>query len=193
MANDFNILAEALLRNDWKAAIALLKAGVDPNAVGPHGNTLMRNAGETANLRALNLLLRHGADPNQRSSYHSPVDGRRERDFTPLFYARSAAAAKLLLKHGADVIATAEGGLTALMRFASRSNIQVVRVLLLHGADSRRTMKFRRLPNATALDVARYQVRSLEKILAIEDSTGVRGLLKEAKLCCQILEKHEGI
>jgi len=75
----------------------LLKAGVDVNEHGIHGETPLMFASRNGNLDALNLLLTQGADVNARESL---------RGTTALMWAveqKHTDAAKLLIAHGADV------------------------------------------------------------------------------------------
>ena len=125
------IANNAIFHGDVALLREVVSAGLDLHQSFAHGNTLLRNACSRGGSGPLELLLELGADPNQRSYYHSPVDKRFEAGFTPLMYAHSVEAASALVAHGADVNAASDAGITPLMRARCEA---VARVLVEHGA-----------------------------------------------------------
>ncbi|MGX7760487.1 ankyrin repeat domain-containing protein [Streptomyces angustmyceticus] len=115
----------------------LLEAGAAPNAEsrgepGSEGLPLCA-AAAWDHWEVVRELLAHGADPDRRED-----DG---TSFTPLMWAACGGhhrTARLLLDAHADPDAD-QGGRTPLMAAAERGSIAVVRALLHHGADPRRT------------------------------------------------------
>ena len=80
----------------------LLKAGADPNALGPEGETPLMLAARTGNLDAMRVLLDHHADVNAKDKL---------RATTALMWATEQShpeAVKLLVEHGAAVGAQTE-------------------------------------------------------------------------------------
>ena len=118
-------------------------------------------------LRAVNSLLAHGADPNQRTSYRSPVDGREERGRTPLHYAKSGAVVKALLAHGADVNVSDAAGNTPLICAAVSGNTSVVEALLAAGVHplARQHSRKEKAP-ATARELVQAKLNLLHEIFA---------------------------
>ena len=75
----------------------LLKAGGDPNQLGPEGETPLMLVARTGNLDAIRLLLEHHADVNAKDKL---------RGTTALMWATEQVhpeAVKLLVEHGATV------------------------------------------------------------------------------------------
>ena len=128
-------LFQAAGEGDVETLRQLLNAGEDPNCVAiEFGNTPLYNACVADSIAAVRLLLERGADPNKRFEYHSPIDGRVERNLTALMLARSVEVANALLEHGAQVDVHDGNGITPLMRAANRGKPEIVRWLLLAGA-----------------------------------------------------------
>ena len=102
----------------------LVDAGADVNRIGGEGNTLLMVAGEDGDADMVDALLEMGADPNVPCTRGTALQGAVSMDEieivgkllaagadpdaqdvdgeTPLFFARSAAAARLLLAAGAN-------------------------------------------------------------------------------------------
>jgi ankyrin repeat protein len=129
-------LYEAVAWNhDGEAVAELVRKGVEIDYVHPHtGSTALYNVCMCDRPRAIEVLLQHGADPNRRLTYHSPVDGRVEADRIALHYVSSADAAAVLIKAGADVNAADAADTTPLMCAAFHGHAEVVRALLAAGA-----------------------------------------------------------
>jgi len=147
----------AVGNHDAAAVRRLLDDGADPNAWSPmHGQSLLFTASEVEDLTLVRMLLERGADPNQRLTIHSVPTRLPGRDVTVLMYAPTADIATALIEFGADVNAQDNSGTTALMNTASRGRLDVLRVLLDHGADM--TMRQNARRKATALDLAEQQL-----------------------------------
>jgi ankyrin repeat protein len=146
---------------------------IDPN----NGRTPLYAAVRANRIRAVEALLRHQADPNQRFSYRSPVDGTLENNRVVLHYVLSPEMTTTLLNGGANVNTTDAIGTTPLMCAAFHGNLLVVRTLLAAGADvSVRQDKqhVRRAPNAREL--VEVKIKFLQNALRLEnrDSTAQR-------------------
>ena len=85
-------------------------------------------------VQTVQALLQHGASPNQRITFRSPVVGRVEADRIALHYVSSAEAAAALISAGADVNAADVAGTTPLMCAAFHGHTAVVRALVAAGA-----------------------------------------------------------
>lgn len=125
-------LFKAAMSDSPSDAIAeLARAGADPNCVALEtGHTPLYCACMTDSVRAVEALLRSGANPNKRFTYRSFVDGRVEADYVALMYARSADVVALLVKRGADVNACAADGVTPLIRAAAFGKLDVLKACL---------------------------------------------------------------
>lgn len=132
----YQSLFEAMLWDCGAEAIPeLVRKGADLSYCDPHlGRTALYAATIANRARTVEALLQHGASPNQRFTYRSPVDGRVEADRVALHYASSAEAAAALIRAGADVNAADAAGTTPLMRAAFHGHTAVVRALLGAGA-----------------------------------------------------------
>lgn len=109
----------------------LVRDGAQVDYVHPsYGHTALHNACKCDRPRAIEMLLKHGADPNRRFTYHSPVDGRVEADRIALHYVSSVDAAAVLIRAGADVNAADATGTTPLMCAAFHGHTEVVRAFL---------------------------------------------------------------
>lgn len=147
-------------KQDGEAVAELVRKGAEIDYVHPHtGHTALYNACMCDRPRAIEILLQHGADPNRRLTYRSPVDGRVEADRITLHYVSSANAAAVLIKAGADVRAADVIGTTPLMCAAHHGHVEVVRVLLAAGASSLARQQKRRGHKAcTARELAESKV-----------------------------------
>ena len=110
----------------------LLKAKVDPNACNKYGATAIYIASQNGRSVVVSTLLTSGADPNV---------GLRINDWTPLMVASGKGhteVMKQLLKHtDININYQAVGGITALHLASQNGHIDIVRILLESGADSR--------------------------------------------------------
>ena len=120
-------LVDAVKQADRASVQALLQQQVDVNAPEPDGTTALHWAAHGDDLEILHLLIRAGADVNASNDY----------GVTPLSLAcltGNAATVDALLKAGADPEARTSGE-TALMTAVRTGGVDVVNVLLAHGAD----------------------------------------------------------
>lgn len=108
---------------DRESCLRLLEAGVEVAPKGC-GDTLLHAAVEGGNMRAVELLLERGVDPDLRDP----------AGFTPLFFAvRFPDIVEMLIKGGADPNARNDEDETPLMHSSCRP--ESVRLLLAAGAD----------------------------------------------------------
>jgi Ankyrin repeats (3 copies)/Ankyrin repeats (many copies) len=159
-------LYEAVAWNhDGEAVAELVRNGVEIDYVHPDtGHTALYNACMCDRPRAIEVLLQHGADPNRRLTYHSPVDGRVEADRIVLHYVSSADAAAVLIKAGADVNAADAADTTPLMCAAFHGHVEVVSALLAAGASPLARQKKRRGRKArTALELAESKMEFFQE------------------------------
>lgn len=130
-----NKLFRAIIEDDSRIVEEAIREGADANGVDPlTGRTPLYAACSSNRIHAIESLLRHGADPNKRLTYRSPVDKRVENDVVALHYVSSPEAAKAMLKAGANVNLVDANGGTALTRAASNGHLEVVKTLLASGA-----------------------------------------------------------
>ena len=105
----------------------------DPN----NGRTILYAAIRANRIRAVEVLIKRGADPNQRFTYRSPVDGTIETDRVVFHYVLSPEMVTLLLAAGGNINATDAIGTTPLMCAAFHGHVAVVQALLAAGADAK--------------------------------------------------------
>lgn len=103
----------------------------DPN----NGRTILYAAVRANRIRPVEVLIKRGADPNQRFTYRSPVDGVIETDRVVFHYVLSAEMVTALLAAGGNINATDAIGTTPLMCAAFHGHASVVQALLAAGAD----------------------------------------------------------
>ena len=123
-------LHEAARSGNIRAMEVLLNHGADINAQDASGNTVLHIAfPPELHLSALNLLLSRGANPNLRD-YHgaSPLH-------VSMVLNRSNGVISNLLLAGADVTIRDVEGKTALHLAVEKNRINLIPVLLAHGAD----------------------------------------------------------
>ena len=118
----------ALARGNVADAVALLRAGADPDLRLGHGKTALMAAARAGAVELASELIRRGAD----------VDARNDNGGTALMFAAIPGHVEtmaLLIDHGADVDAIGHFHWTALMVAASKGHGDGVRLLLRNGAD----------------------------------------------------------
>ena len=121
----------ACLRGSPDMVSLFLDRGADPNAVDANGGSPFRAALPHPNI--LRILLEHGADPSRALDGCTPLLALLQRRPTPSEYMQSVA---VLLEYGADPnIARADTGETVLMVAALDLDVDLIKLLLEHGAD----------------------------------------------------------
>jgi ankyrin repeat protein len=122
-------LAKAVVCNDEKAVLELLRRGVDVNEKDDMGWTALRQASVRGYTDMARLLLDNGADVNQkgRSGATALMDAS---------WRGHVVTARLLIGRGADVNAVNDYGTPALNQAVHDGHVEVVRLLIEHGADS---------------------------------------------------------
>lgn len=134
---DCNTLFDAAFKDDADAIFQAVEAGADPNICHPRGgHTPLQVAAQRRAPKAVEALLRVGADPNLRFNWQSRVDGREFVGRTALMYASTAGIARALLNAGADLNATDGSGWNALVRAVDSVNLEVFHELVAAGADA---------------------------------------------------------
>ncbi len=171
-------LLQAVSDDNAEEVRRLLESGTPIAAHPKHGNTPLRTACQASALKALAVLLSQGANPNERITYRSNVDGRVDEEFTPLMYASDPGAIEMLVNHGADVNSVSATGLSPLMRFSHYGNARAVKALLAHGADPNL-----RKPKGEA----RSALEMCEQSLKFWESLPKEDLKQEAE---QVIEEH---
>jgi ankyrin repeat protein len=122
-------LFDALRRGTFSEVERLLAAGTSANSVDTQGTPALMLATLFADARMVELLLKHGADPNRPDASAA----------TALMWgAQDAAKVRLLLARGADVNARSKSDRTALVVAASYPRTgESLRLLIGGGADIR--------------------------------------------------------
>jgi uncharacterized protein len=130
-ANEYGATAlyAAAANADPAVTNKLLAAGADPNARLMSGETALMEASREGNIATVRALLAGGADPNLKEA-----NGGQNAVMWAVSQ-RHAAVVDELVKHGADVKATAKSGFTALMFAAQQGDLQSARILLDAKAD----------------------------------------------------------
>lgn len=126
---------KAAFENDVRSLAESLARGADLNRPHARAGTLpLQLACQGNALDSIRFLLANGADSRLRFTRISRVDGRVFRNHTPLLYAKSVEAARLLLDAGADIDAEDECGNSSLVWAILEGNVELVRFYLSQGA-----------------------------------------------------------
>src|SRR3989442_14297973 len=107
----------------------LLKAGADPNAALPEGETALMTAARSGSVDAVNTLVARGADVNRKEAW---------RGQNALMWAAAEGHAEVLrglVAHGADIHARSNGGFTPLLFAAREGKIPAAKTLPEAGTD----------------------------------------------------------
>lgn len=149
-------------RDDVHELVALLlERGADPNQHGINDDTPLHIATALGDLPLVDLLLRHGANPNEitridevetplelaERAGQAAIAARLRPLTTRVDWERAARNGELqvlrrMLRDGHDIDATDGYGMTALMRAAHNGHKDVVEWLIARGADLDHTSKF---------------------------------------------------
>jgi len=130
-------LRDAVRNRDTDKVSAALAAKADPNLFGKYtkNESVLITAVRSGNLEIVNLLLKHGANPNRGTFTGSSAEF---LGATALFYAAgsgNAEIAKVLIDGGANVNVRTKGGFTPLMEAAQSGSYEVAKLLIDRGAD----------------------------------------------------------
>jgi ankyrin repeat protein len=120
---------------DYEGMENALRTGADANTIGPGLTEVLNLAASRFDVRAVEILLEAGADPDASRGWDPP----------PLFSVLAARQSeedqlkmlKLLIEHGADVDSIVSYDGTALRRAVLDDHPKVVAYLLAHGANPR--------------------------------------------------------
>lgn len=185
---EVSALFKAIRAGDVERIRSLVAKGVDPNAENSQGASALSVAA-SVNVDALQVLLELGAEVNRRFTFRPrALKGHVAAGVTPLMYARSATAVKILLGHGADLNAQDDRGNTALMHAADHGVDEIVECLVRAGADvsiRRQRRPGRKTP--TALELAQGVLAVLAGKVAA-GGTQESALLRPYRRCIEILE-----
>ena len=130
-------LFESAWKNDVAALRRALATGADPNEPHPRAGTLpLQLACQGNAIEAIEVLLGAGAKADAVFTRVSRVDGRTFANHTPLMYAESVEAAKLLMSAGAKLEVADEKGWTAIVWAAHAGNLPLTVFLADQGADT---------------------------------------------------------
>ncbi|MBV4459468.1 ankyrin repeat domain-containing protein [Pseudomonas sp. COR58] len=122
----------------------LISAGLPVNLRNGKGDTLLMLASYYGHLDAVQVLLKHKADPEQRNGNgQSPIAG--------AAFKGDLAVVKALVDGGADIDGASFDGRTALMMAAMFNRVEIVEYLIGKGADP----KAKDANGVAALDAAR--------------------------------------
>lgn len=143
-ANGGTALMFAAIKGDAKISGMLLRAGARTDLKAKLGWTALSLAAVKGHVEVVRVLLAGGADPNIRDTY----------GWTPLMRAadrRRAGVVRLLLEVGdIDTTIRQEAGSTALHIAAAVGDVEIVRMLVTHGADRSARDSYDNTPAAVA-------------------------------------------
>ncbi len=141
---NINPVIETILRDDSTLQLMIESKNYDLNEMGRHGRTPLMAAAAAGLLRAVEILVLHGASVHTKGHYQC----------TALHEACASgetAIANYLLSLGAEIDAGTAHGTTPLMCAAAFGNLETVRLLLEKGANITKID----CRGATAADIAR--------------------------------------
>lgn len=116
-------LWEAARQNDVALARELLEAGAQPDAAFRDGATALLYAAQRGHAEVVDLLLRHGADPDARAIMNQVTASH--------FAIRHPAVLRLLVRHGADVnVHDLQTGLTPVALATARDCLECLQIFL---------------------------------------------------------------
>lgn len=110
---------------------SLIQSGVDINAVDDDGDTALYYAVSNASQGVVELLLKHGANPNICGSNGVPLRLAAGRGWTQIVRTLISSGARVDAR---STVATTQG-VTALMVAAGAGHVECVQILLMQGAD----------------------------------------------------------
>ncbi len=168
-------LKEALDKKDTLTAAQLIKKGGDVNQPDKDGTTALMTACRWADEPMVRFLLGHGAIPDK---VRSPK-GRTELMVGCAYYSGKGISLMLVNK-GADINAVSNDGITPLMLAAQNAKLDVVELLLKHGAkvNAKDNMGKTALDYANKAEVSDYLKQSVKDSRL--DKDGVIKMLQQA-------------
>lgn len=166
LADGTTALHLAVLNNDTKSALELIRAGIEVDQENDYGITPLWLACRNGNSEIVEALLRSGADPKRRFSGNQTalmaaaragsldsvkslaksgvdIDAKEGRGQTAMMWAAAEGHAEVvdwLIQAGADFQAPLKGGFTPLFFAIREGNSDVVKVILSAGADVNEVM-----------------------------------------------------
>ena len=128
-------LFAAAFANDSMRLSAAVEYGQDPNRIHPQsGNTPLSVACQCGSGKAVETLLRLGADPNLPFTWRSRISGAQCSGRTALMSASTAEVVRMMSGGGADLNSSDEFGWTPLVHAVDMGNASVFEALLDAGA-----------------------------------------------------------
>lgn len=163
------LLLSAARSGDVTACTTLLAEGVNPNIVVDNSTALVA-AAETNQTMIVDLLLKHGADPNIREPVYN------ETSLFKASFKGYISLAKLLINAGADVKLTIKNEETCLMWASFRGHFEIVQLLVDNGADiNAQDTKYGFSPLLVAsrngyVDIVRFLIAKGANLLLVDKS-----------------------
>ena len=180
-------LFSAIFEGDLATSRLLLENGVDPDCANTSGHPVLVNAIKLENLDAVQLLVEFGADVNGLVNFKSPIDGREEYGYRPIYYAINPRILQYLIDKGAHVDVTSSKGITPLMTFSEWCNLECVRILLRAGANIEAIATTNEGVPITAKALAMFCLSKWQDIYKIDRRKEIFTKIENAEKCLSVL------